>query len=257
MLADGTPVEPVLPEAPSRPSPVALTMRWRQLAYLHWRVDPELVQARLPAGLTVDTFDGAAWIGLIPFYMRDALPPVLPPLPWVADFPETNVRTYAVAPDGRRGVYFHSLEASRLGAVLVARTAFRLPYQWASMTLRTSARRVRYVSRRRWPGPAGARTDIALRVGERIPDGEVTALDHFLSARWSYLDGRDDGRVVGVSMHHERWPLHEADVEHLDDELVAAAGYPGLAARPPDHVRFSPGVHVRGGLPRTVTRGGG
>ena len=246
-------VEPVTRSAPHHPDPVVMRMRWRNLAFLHWRVDPAVVQATLPSPLRVDTFDGSAWIGLIPFQMRDVRLPGMPPvLPWVGDFPETNVRTYAVAPDGRRGVWFHSLDASRLGAVLVALSAFDLPYRWASMSVTTSYRRVRYVSRRRWPGPRGARSDIAVRVGDRIADDAVTELDDFLTARWAFLDG-DGDRTARVSpMVHEPWPLHRATVDHLDDELLAVAGYPDLAARTPDHVAFSPGVDVHGGWPDTT-----
>lgn len=252
-------VEPVTRAAPRVPAPTVLRMRWRLLTYVHWRVDPAVVRAALPTGLEVDTFDGSAWVGLIPFFMRDVRPPGVPPLPWAGDFPETNVRTYTVAPDGRRGVYFHSLEASRLGAVLVARTLFGLPYQWASMTVRTTPGRIRYVGRRRWREHAGARSDVAVRVGRRLHDDEVTPLDDFLGARWAFhapvgagaLGGRGDAGVAQATVHHEPWPLHEATLEHLDDELVAAAGYDGLASRPPDHVRFSPGVHVRAGFPTT------
>lgn len=79
----------------------------------------------------------------------------------------------------------------------------------------------------------------------------MTALDDWVSARWRFLDARDGG-VVAAPMRHEPWALHAAAVEHLDDELVAAAGHPGLVDRPPDHVRFAPGVDVTGGVPRTV-----
>lgn len=248
-------LEPVTRTPPREPSPTVLRMRWRLLTYLHWRVDPAVVGAALPEGLVADVHDGAAWVGLIPFHMRDVRPAGVPPLlPWVGDFPETNVRTYTVAPDGRRGVYFHSLEASRLGAVAIARTLFGLPYQWASMSLRTSPGRVRYVSRRRWREHAGARTDIAVRVGRRLHDDEVTPLDDFLAARWAFHGvGRDD-RIAQATVEHEPWPLHEAALEHLDDELLGAAGYAGLARRPPDHVRFSPGVDVRAGFPVPTPR---
>lgn len=217
---------------------------------MHWAVEPARVQQHLPHGLTVDTHDGAAYVGLIPFDMRDVRPPGVPPvLPWVGDFPETNVRTYVVAPNGERGVWFHSLEAARLGAVLVARGAFRLPYMWARMSITTGPRRIRYRTRRRWPGPRGARSDLAVRIGDRLAEHEVTPLDDFLFARWRFLDGRSDGRVLAVPMRHEVWPLHAATIEHLDDELVAAAGYPGLTDHEPVSIRFSPGVHVRGGAP--------
>lgn len=251
-------LEPISRQPPLRVSPSVLRMRWARLAAVHWAVDPARVQQHLPDGLTVDTFDGRAWVGLLPFDMRDVRPPGVPPVvPWVGDFPETNVRTYAVTATGERGVWFHSLEASRLGAVLVARGLFRLPYMWARMSITTSPRRVRYRSRRRWPGPRGTRSDLALRVGARLTSGEITPLDDWLSARWRFLDGRGD-HVVAAPMHHEAWPLHRATVEHLDDELVAAAGYPGLADRAPDHVRFSPGVDVTGGFPRHLeARAGG
>lgn len=247
-------VEPISREPPLVPEPAVLRMRWARLAAVHWAVEPATVQRHLPDGLTVDTFEGRAYVGLLPFDMRDVRPPGVPPvLPWVGDFPETNVRTYVLTPTGERGVWFHSLDASRLGAVLVARGLFRLPYMWARMSITTSPGRIRYRTRRRWPGPRGTRSDLALRVGPRLVADEVTPLDDWLSARWRFVDARGRG-VVAAPMHHEAWPLHSATVEHLDDQLVAAAGYPALADGPPDHVRFSPGVDVTGGFPVVDTR---
>lgn len=246
-------VEPISRQPPLDPDPAVLRMRWMRLAYVHWAVDPALVQRHLPDGLSVDTFDGQAYVGLIPFDMRDVRLPGMPPvLPWVGDFPETNVRTYAVTPTGERGVWFHSLEATRLGAVLVARGLFQLPYMWAQMSITTGPGRIRYRTRRRWPGPRGASSDLALRIGRRLTAAEVTPLDDWLAARWRFLDGRSDGSVISSPMRHEAWPLHEASIEHLEDELVAAAGYPGLVDEAPAHVRFSPGVDVTGGFPRRV-----
>jgi hypothetical protein len=250
---------PVVPEAVTAapvhlPSPRVMHMRWARLTYLHWPVDPGLVQAQLPDGLTADVHDGAAWVGLIPFDMRDIRPVGVPPvLPWVGDFPETNVRTYVVGPDGRRGVYFHSLEATRFGAVGVARSAYALPYFWSRMDITTSPGRIRYRTTRRWPAPRGARSDVAVRVGRRLAADEVTDLDLFLAARWALFVPFHGGGLARVDVAHEPWPLHEATVEHLDDELVAAGGYGQLAAGAPAHVRFSPGVHVDVGIPERVT----
>lgn len=232
-------------------------MRWARLTMVHWAVEPSRVQQHLPDGLTVDTFDGKAYVGLIPFDMRDVRPPGVPPvLPWVGDFPETNVRTYAVTPNGDRGVWFHSLEASRLGAVLVARGAFRLPYMWARMSITTGPGRIRYRTHRRWPSPRGASSDLAVRIGDRLGDDEITPLDDFLFARWRFLDGWSGDRVIASPMHHEAWPLHAATIEHLDDELVAVAGYPGLVDEEPVSVRFSPEVDVTGGFPEVVAADG-
>jgi uncharacterized protein YqjF (DUF2071 family) len=103
--------------------------RWEQVTFIHWRFDPEVVQRLLPSGLTVETFDGAAWVGLVPFYMRVALPKSRS-VPWLSRFAETNVRTYVHGADGTSGVWFFSLDAARLGAVVIARKTYRLPYFW-------------------------------------------------------------------------------------------------------------------------------
>ena len=231
---------------------VVMRMGWRLLTYVHWRVDPDQVARLLPEGLGPDVFDGSAWVGLIPFDMRGIRPPGVPDvLPYVGSFPETNVRTYVVGPDGRRGVYFHSLEASRLGAVAVAQLGYALPYQWARMRIEPRQGGLRYRSRRRWPGPRGARSDLEVAVGRPLAPAEVTPLDDFLSARWGLYVPLGE-RLARADVAHPPWPLHEARVVRLDDDLVAAAGYPGLADRAPDHVRFSPGVEVEVGLPYTV-----
>ena len=111
-----------------------MRQRWERLTFLHWAYDPDVVQRLLPAGLTVDTFDGMAWVGLVPFFMRVHTPGDRG-VPWVSNFCETNVRTYARDREGRAGIWFLSLDAARLGAVAVARASYRLPYFWSSMRL--------------------------------------------------------------------------------------------------------------------------
>ena len=138
-----------------------MRQRWERLTFLHWSYDPDVVQRLLPGGLTVDTFGGAAWVGLVPFFMRVHTPGDRG-APWVSDFCETNVRTYAVDREGRAGIWFLSLDAARLGAVAVARASYQLPYYWSSMRIsgpltaqsRTGDQEIAYSCQRRLPGPA-------------------------------------------------------------------------------------------------------
>lgn len=138
--------------------------RWEQLTFLHWRQDPERVQRLLPAGLVVDTCDGAAWVSVVPFRQRVRLA-AMPYLPWLATFRQMNVRTYVRGPDGQPAVWFLSIDAERLGAAVVARWSYGIPYMWARMRMETAGDIGVYGARRRWPGPAGARCHIAVRVG--------------------------------------------------------------------------------------------
>jgi uncharacterized protein len=240
-----------------------LTMRWERLTYVHWSVAPEVVQASLPEGLTVDTHAGVAHVGLVPFVMggiglglgRADGPSI--PLPY-GRFPETNVRTYVTGPDGGRGVYFHSLDVTRLAPTLVAQVGYRLPYAWSRM--RTGSRdlaagggRVAYRSTRRWPSPRGAGSHLVVDVGGPVEAADRTALDDFLSARWSLYATAPGGAILRAHIDHPPWQLRHARVRHLTDHLVAAAGFGTLAAdRPPDHVRFAGDVPVRVGPPRRV-----
>lgn len=225
-------------------SPVML-QRWDSLSYVHWRYAPEEVQPLLPPGLEVDTFDGGAWVGLVPFHMEDIRPPRLPKgIPWVGTFPETNIRTYAVGPDGRRGVYFQSLDITRLAAVAVARVWYRLPYNWAKMSIEQDGDSIVYRSRRRWPRD-GAGSEVAITIGPAID--KPSELEHFLTARWG-LWTTIRGRLTYAPVTHPPWPLHRAQLTHLTENLTTAAGLPAPNGEPLVH--YSPGVDVRIGRPQ-------
>jgi uncharacterized protein YqjF (DUF2071 family) len=221
---------------------------WRDLTYVHWPYEPEQVQGLLPAGLTVDTFDGAAWVGLVAFHMERIRVPGTPAIPYLGTFPETNVRTYVRGPDGRPGVWFHSLDVNRLLPVLVARASYRLPYMWSKMAIDHDRDRVTYVAHRRWPGPQGVFSDLSVR--RRSPIKTPSGLEHFLTNRWG-LFTKLRTRLAYAPVDHPTWPLENADIVDLQDGLVAAAGYPSPTGQPLVH--YSPGVEVRIGLPRRLT----
>jgi uncharacterized protein YqjF (DUF2071 family) len=227
---------------------------WHDLASVHWRYDPSDVQRLLPDGLRVDTCDGAAWVGLIPFHMRGIRIPGFPPFGRWSTFPETNVRTYVVAPDGRRAVWFFSLDISRLVPALVARATYGLPYCWGSTSITHDGPDVvTYRTIRRWPGPR-ADSRLVVRIGGRVRDGDQTGIERFVTARWA-LASRFAGLDLWADVDHPPWMLHRAELLECDDALVVAAGLPAPSGNPV--VLWSPGVDVRIGRPtrRPATRG--
>ncbi len=121
---------------------------WHDLLFVHWRLRAEDVQRLLPDGLAVDTWQGDAWIGLVAFHMSGVRPRWFPAIPYVSRFPETNIRTYVRCGDREPGIWFFSLEAARLPAVLAARWGWRLPYHWSRMRVVRQGDRVSYASRR-------------------------------------------------------------------------------------------------------------
>jgi uncharacterized protein len=235
--------------APPLAGRVLFDQRWTDLAFLHWPVDPDLVAPFMPAGVEPDVIDGVTYVGLIPFHMRAAGPGRGHATPYLGDFLETNVRLYSVDPAGRHGVVFRSLEASRLMTALAARWGYRLPYVWSQMTVHRDGDTWTWSSRRRWPN-RGLRTHIVVRVGE--PVQTPTALDIWLTARWG-LHHRAGGRTVWTPNEHEAWPLREAELLAISDELIDAAGLQ-VSGPPPVPVRFTTGVRTVFGWPHSIQR---
>ncbi len=227
-----------------------MRQRWDDVSFLHWDVDPEAAQSLLPPGLDIDTFDGRAWVGLVPFQMRGISPAGLPAVPYFGTFPETNVRTYVRTNEGLRGVWFSSLESSRLIPVAVARAVYALPYFHASMHIERHGRTVRYSSLRRWPGPRGVGGTVTIQVGD--PIDSRGPLEEFFTSRWRLFTYRRE-RLLKAEVRHEPWPLHEASAPSYDTSLLNAAGYEDTPG--PPHVLYSPRVHVEAYAPTPVEAG--
>lgn len=243
-------MQSVTEPAPALRRAQIMSQRWLDLTFLHWRVDPAIVAPLMPAGTRPDVHDGSTWVGLVPFRMVGAGVGRGPAVPWLGTFAETNVRLYSVDETGRRGVVFCSLEATRLAVVLGARLAFGLPYTWARMSVSEDDGTLTYRTSRVLPGPRGAGGRVVVRPGQQLTTDPLAA---FLTARWG-LHTRWLGRTLYVPNHHGPWQLQQAELLELDDTLVAAAGLPTVAGRPPDSVLFSRGVLTVFGLPFDSSR---
>jgi uncharacterized protein YqjF (DUF2071 family) len=218
--------------------PVVGHQRWRDILFLHWPIPVDALRPLVPAPLTIDTFDGTAYIGLVPFRMLGVRPG------WAHErvafrFLETNVRTY-VHLNGDPGVYFFSLEAASSIAVAVARLQFGLPYYWAHMRLRRSEGRLTYQTRRTIGGHP--RSAVTFTPGDRLGVSRPGTLEHFLIERY-VLHVERGGRLWRGQVHHAPYVVRSATVQALRDELIGAAGLPQPSG-PPALVHYVRGVDV-------------
>ncbi len=244
----------ISPKAPVLGGRAILRQRWSEATFLHWRVDPSVVEKYMPEGCSPDTMVGTTWVGLIAFQMSKSSFFGSPSIPWLGDFPEVNVRLYSIDEQGRRGVVFLSLEASHLVPVLIARAAFGLNYRWASMKLSQRDGKVAYRTKRH--GQPGAASHIIVRPGCDPAANAALAADPlatFLTARWGFHETRL-GRTIYARNHHEPWPLQHAELLYLEDGLLAAAGLEGLAGRAPDSVLYASEVTTVFASPRRLVR---
>jgi uncharacterized protein YqjF (DUF2071 family) len=216
-----------------------MRQNWEVLLFAHWQVDPAELRAQLPSGLALDTYEGEAWVGIVPFRMSGVRPRFVPPLPGLSAFPELNVRTY-VTDGSKAGVWFFSLDATNRVAVWGARRFFSLPYFHARMEVTGQADKVVYDSRR-----TDARGRLAEFHAKYGPTGQVSAprgsLAHWLTARYC-LYASHRGSLYRTEIDHPPWPLQAAEAD-IELNTMAAAFDIRLLGKPLLH--YSEELRVR------------
>jgi uncharacterized protein YqjF (DUF2071 family) len=196
---------------------------WRDLLFAHWSYPVDEIRAVVPEQLPLDTFDGRAWVGVVPFKLENLRARGLPALPHVSSFPELNVRTY-VTVDGKPGVYFFSLDAANQLAVMGARALFHLNYFHAEMNIVQTPTGIEYSSTR-----TDARGRPATFHGHYQAVGEAHepqpgTLEHFLTERYCLYAVGASGGTYRLQIHHRPWLLQAAQAELDANQMLAAAG---------------------------------
>lgn len=215
-------------------------MGWRQLLFANWAVDPAAVAARIPDGLDVDTFDGRAWLSVVPF-TNEAIRPRGLPATVGMDLPELNLRTYVTC-EGRSGVYFFSLDAPRRLAVYAARRLHHLPYYHAHVEMESPGTEVQFTCRRCHPGARAAALQVTYEpAGDAFVPDEGT-LAGFLVDRTRLFAEAPDGTIRHTAVHHPSWRLTPATADIDQNTVIRAAGF-DQPTGPPIHF-VSPGVDV-------------
>lgn len=242
-----------------------MRMSWRSLLFAHWRIDAALLRALVPRGLTIDTWGGSAWIGVIPFTMTGVRATWMPPIPGTSSFHELNVRTYVHMSDGAGrpaipGVWFFSLDAASRLAVKVARRSFSLPYFNAKMSLRATADMVTYTAERTHKGASPADLSAVWAVGEPIPPSEPPgeegrsegSLEWFLTERYCLYTAPKSrpGTIMRGMIHHAPWALRRARLAKWNSSMVQALGLPEPDEEPALHAADP--LSVVAWKPRTV-----
>lgn len=235
----------------------AMTQTWNDLLFAHWSVNPAQMRALVPDELTLDLYEGAAWISVVPFWIKSLRPPGLPALPLLSQFPELNVRTY-VTYGNKPGVYFFSLDAGNLSAVWGARLFYRLPYWHAAMKVKGKLEKengprhggtpddwVQYRSRRiHGPKANHGMPQFLGRYHPVMPVRTATpgSLPEFLSERYCLYSVSPKGRVYRSEVHHLPWPLQTAEVEIETNSMAEPLGL-NLSPQP-DIAHFSRSLKV-------------
>lgn len=227
--------------------------RCSSLLFLHWAWEPAEIQETLPAGLTVDVCDGRAWLGLVPFFMERVRPRGCPPVPFLSDFLELNVRTYVYDQLGRPGVWFYSLDCNRWLAVKGARRFFNLPYEHATMRASVEAATGEIDYRARRCGTEKESRFLWTASPTAKSAGAPGSLEFFLIERYRLFAQDRAGCLFSGRVHHAPYRIGAGETRAWDDRMLQLAGF-DRGGRPPDHVRTAEAVDVDVWPLRPVTR---
>ena len=200
-----------------------MSMRWYDLLFMHWPVPAPMLRPLIPAGLKLDTYEGEAWVGVVPFGMSRVRPRFAPPIPWVSKFLELNVRTYVTA-RGKPGVWFFSLDAANPLAVRVARRTFHLPYFDAKMSMCNKIGDIRYNSARTHRGASPATFSASYRATGAVAPAAPGGLEDFLTNRLCLYSAASSGQLFRGDIAHAPWPLQPAEAEVAQNTMARAAG---------------------------------
>jgi uncharacterized protein YqjF (DUF2071 family) len=200
-----------------------MAQSWHDLLFAHWPVDVAILRPHVPAKLEIDTFEGRAWVGVVPFSMTGVRLRWTPSLPWLSAFPELNVRTYVTTQD-KPGVWFFSLDAANVLAVVAARLSFHLPYFHARMRCEEAEGWIRYASQRSHRGAPAADFAGRYRGAGEFFEPQRGTLAHFLTERYCLYSAASKGRVYRGEIHHPPWLLQPAEAQLMQNSMTEAAG---------------------------------
>lgn len=195
---------------------------WGKLLFMHWPVEVSALRPLVPPQLSIDTFDGRAWVGVVPFKMWGVRPYFTPPVPGLSSFLELNVRTY-VHYRGVPGVWFLSLDINSPVARWGGRQFFFLPYHDAEMRLGQRGNAIEFASERLASDAPPANFSANWTFSERLPQAEPDSLEFFLTERYClYSSFRE--QLYRCRVFHDPWPLQTAEVSSHDSTMLEAAG---------------------------------
>lgn len=229
-------------EAKKRPSGIPIMHQgWRQLLFLHWKVDPDQIQATLPPGLTVDTFQGKGYVTLNIFFMENVSFTGIPAVPGLSNFTEVNFRTYVYDKQGNPGIWFYSLDIDSLVATTLARNAFSLPYFFSDLKASQEKNKIHVEGRRSQEEQIHVKA-IFEPTSDIYQEAKPNTLDFFLIERY-ILFSFAANQLNKAHVHHLAYPLGEVEVSELKTNLIEAQGFK-LENLKPDRSHYSTGVDV-------------
>ena len=217
-----------------------LLQSWENLSFMHWKVDKEILKKYIPKNLTLDLYKNEAYIGVIPFMMKNVRPRWGVSVPFISDFPEFNIRTY-VRSKNIKGVFFLTLDAQSIITRIYASNFFHLPYRYSRGFVKRKRNSFFWKSNRIFG-------DYDLEGScKGIEDARCAvkgSLDEFLLERY-YLFTYDQKKIKKGFIHHKKWVFKKAKPKIIKNDFLQSFSLGIKNVFSPDFCHISDGVKVK------------
>lgn len=192
---------------------------WVDLLFIHYPVAVEDLRPHIPEELEIDTYEGQAWVGIVPFLGAGNKARKFGRVLSADDFLELNVRTY-VTYKGVKAIYFITMDADSSMIVRTARSVTGLPYYKADMSMKAEKGRIKYESKRTHDGASKDSFSCSYAPASKPFTAKPDTLTHWLTERYALLKTKN-GKVIKGPIHHEPWKLQKADLKIQKNDLLS------------------------------------
>ena len=203
-----------------------MKQEWQNLLFLHWSIPVKTIRHLIPEELEIDTYDNSAWIGIIPFQMRNLRPSFLFPIPSISNFTEVNLRTYVKDKYNRKGVWFFSLDTHNSFGNWVAQTFFHLNYRFAQTEFLNTQTQLN-TCKFSFPETQYPEQTLSWEHSEHtfMPSKSPESLEFFLTERYrlfSYNNKRNS--LLTGTLSHDSYKLNRPKLLKYTTDLFASNG---------------------------------
>ncbi len=182
--------------------PWILEQQWEDLLFMHWPVPYDLLRPIIPKALELETYQGQAWISVVPFYTSKNRPRIS--ISSFGHYAQLNVRTYVRFYD-EPGVYFLSIDVAKWIIAKGTSTLLSLPSFHANMQIIRADRKILFSSHRFGTSKAFS---VSYSPSPHTYHTKANTLTHWLTERYC-LYTRCGNRIVKVPISHLPWLLQD------------------------------------------------
>jgi uncharacterized protein len=230
-----------------------LTASWENLIMANYEVDPQLLQAYLPKGVLLDTFEGKAYVSLVGFmFKRTSLFKI--PIPFLGTFEEVNLRFYVKRVEGdtvKRGVVFINETVPYKIVAYIANKLYKEHYiaiptkHKIELTSATNKVRYEWKINNHW-------NHVEVSAGNQVAEMQPNSLEEFIFEHYYGYTRIDEQNSMEYKVNHPKWLVHKVNDYSVDCDFESMYGkdFSYLKNLQPDSVFLAQGSPISVGWKR-------